>query len=91
MDRLNKLPPALVELLRGYATVSPTRLLEFPTHLSIEVVHEFLLNDLLHNAHFALYAPSVQYQTQFWKWALRNLERMNMPEVGGCASRVRLY
>ena len=81
MDRLQDLPPLLLDLLRGYATLCPVRLLVFPSRLSFGAVHEFLLRDLLFNELFAKYPPALEYQARFWKWTLDNLQRMDCPEV----------
>lgn len=80
MDRLNDRPAALLDLLRGYATLCPVRLLVFPSHLAFGVVHDFLLHDLL-NEPFVSYPPAAEYQARFWKWALDHLQRMDCQEV----------
>lgn len=74
LHELRKLSPALFNLLRGYAALSPTRFLVFPFDLAFDIVHDFLLTDLLLNPLFMTYPPSQQYQATFWKWALNSLE-----------------
>lgn len=74
-------PLALVNLLRGYAILCPTRALQFPSDLPFAQIHEFLLHGILLNPHFATYPPAPQYRQQFWKWAIGHLEAMPMGEV----------
>ena len=81
MDKLHELPFVLLNLLRGYATLSSTRSLLFPSSLEFHIVHDFLLNDVLLNELFVTFPPSAQYQVRFWKWALYNLECMDIPAV----------
>lgn len=71
---LGNLPDALIDVLRGYATLSPIRTLKFPHELLFYQIHDFLLNSILLHPFFTTYAPSPQYQQQFWKWALEHLE-----------------
>ena len=81
MDGLIDHPVALLDLLRGYATLCPVRLLVFPSHLPFAVVHDFLLRDLILNEPFVSYPPGAEYQARFWKWALDHLSRMESTEV----------
>ena len=75
------LPPALIDLLRGYATLHSPRFLRFPIELSFAQIHGFLLNVVLTNPYFATYPPAEQYQQQFWKWAIGHLESMSQEEA----------
>lgn len=84
MNSLNALHPTLLEVVRGYATLTPIRSLIFPSDLSFELVHNFFLNDILNNPLFLSYPPVAQYQNRFWRWALDHLEEMECPEV--CAT-----
>lgn len=77
---LHGLPNALRDILRAYATLCPIRCLAFPLDLPFRQVHDFLLNYLLLHPFFLSYPPSPQYQQQFWKWALAQLESMPMNE-----------
>lgn len=86
IEKLKILPPTLVELVRGYAALAPVRALPFPSDVDFDVVHDFLLNDLLLNPLFTKYPPSVQYQAVFWKWALDRLEKMTTSEVSRLTS-----
>lgn len=77
----NAIPPSLEDLLRGYATVCPTRKLGLPDKISFDDLHHFLLNIILLNPFFEKYPPSTQYQSRFWKWAIENLENKSVTEV----------
>ncbi|KIP11780.1 hypothetical protein PHLGIDRAFT_63116 [Phlebiopsis gigantea 11061_1 CR5-6] len=76
---LASLPPPLVELLRGYATLTAFRYIKFPVDLSFGQVHSFLLDAILTNPYFTKYPPAQQYQQQFWKWAISNLDTISSP------------
>ena len=64
----------LLHLLIGFATLRPVNPLEWPTHISIDKIHHFLLHSVFLSPHFLSYPPSLQYQRNFWKWVLENLE-----------------
>lgn len=49
--------------------------------MDFDIVHDFLMDDILLNPLFTMYPPSTQYQVVFWKWALNHLERMIDSEV----------
>lgn len=66
--------PELFQLLVGFAVLRPVNLLEWPTHISIDKTHYFLLHSVFLSSHFSSYPPSLQYQRNFWKWVLENLE-----------------
>jgi len=66
--------PELFQLLVGFAVLRPVNLLEWPTHISIDETHYFLLHSVFLSSHFSSYPPSLQYQRNFWKWVLENLE-----------------
>ncbi|KAJ3556707.1 hypothetical protein NM688_g1877 [Phlebia brevispora] len=91
IKRLSDTQPILVNVLRGYAALAPTRSLSFPAELTFEVVHSFLLNDILLNPLFTTYPPSPQYQVVFWKWALNNLEKLIDSEVYMFPPKVRWW
>ncbi|GJE86202.1 methyltransferase-domain-containing protein [Phanerochaete sordida] len=74
------LPDPLVDVLRGYATLRPVRDLRYPENCTFRQFHDFLLNHLLLLPFFVAYPPSLQYQQQFWKWALSYLESMPIDE-----------
>lgn len=87
--------PAVIEamfiqhfsILRGFASVQPTKSLTWPWDISTAETHDFLLRSILLNQHFLSYPPSKQYQRGFWKWAIENMERKilrSQPEA--CAS-----
>jgi protein-lysine N-methyltransferase EEF2KMT len=69
-------------LLHGYSALQSTSLLQFPSQLPFEAVHDFLLHSILLNPHFKAYPPSDQYQYIFWKWAIHHLEAMSGGEAG---------
>lgn len=75
------LPPSLIVLLRGYATLCPLRYLRFPSELPFTQIHRFLLDAVLTHPYFATYPPTEQYQQQFWKWAIEHLESMPLGEA----------
>nr|GAT59569.1 predicted protein [Mycena chlorophos] len=58
----------------------PPQNLEYPIQLPPDLVHDFVLNHLLLDPHFAAYPPSEQYQKTFWKWMVRNLEQHSAEE-----------
>ncbi|KAI0937170.1 hypothetical protein AcV5_005131 [Taiwanofungus camphoratus] len=64
----------LFYILRGYAALSPPKLLTVPSRLPFTELHDFLLNLVLFNSHLQVYPPSQQYQISFWKWAIQQLE-----------------
>ncbi|KAF9055987.1 hypothetical protein BJ165DRAFT_1430026 [Panaeolus papilionaceus] len=66
----------LFALLRGFYALTSVNKLQFPKGLSPSVINEFLLSDILLDPHFQQYPPSRQFQKQFWKWAIANLEQM---------------
>ncbi|KAJ7201323.1 hypothetical protein GGX14DRAFT_524451 [Mycena pura] len=74
------LHPDLFQILRGYAALIPPRCLQFPPHLSTQLIHDVLLEHVLLSPHFQLYPPSRQYQKAFWKCIISHLE--NKLEVG---------
>ncbi|KAF8167491.1 hypothetical protein B0H34DRAFT_682041 [Crassisporium funariophilum] len=67
----------LFALLRGFFSLTPPNALEFPSSLSPTQINEFLLNSILLGEHCQLYPPSTQWQKQFWKWAIANLEELS--------------
>ncbi len=73
--------PPLLDILRGYASLSPPRYLQLPRCIEFDDLHHFFLNDLLLNPHFNVHPPSAQYQAVFWKWALQQLEGMMHSEA----------
>lgn len=91
VERLSQQHSVLLDLLRGYAALSPVRFLEFPSHMAFDIVHNFLMDDILLNPQFTMYSPSIQYQTVFWKWALYNLEMMADSEVFFSCSPWRIH
>ncbi|KAI0347973.1 hypothetical protein BDW22DRAFT_1479856 [Trametopsis cervina] len=77
---LQDLPQSLIDVLRGYAVLCPTKYLNFEAGLDFAQVHEFLVNRLLCNPHFMKYPPSSEYQRIFWKWAVSCLENLQLSE-----------
>ncbi|KAJ6486109.1 hypothetical protein C8R47DRAFT_1321037 [Mycena vitilis] len=65
----------LFHILRGYASLIPANKLRFPSHLQTQVIHDFLVDHILLNAHFKKYSPSPDYQRIFWKWIIPALEK----------------
>ncbi|KAA1467778.1 hypothetical protein DENSPDRAFT_832917 [Dentipellis sp. KUC8613] len=68
--------PEVMDLLRGYGSLVNPNSLHFPADLPFTYVHDFLLNSILLNEHFAAFPPSDHYQTFFWKWVIAHLEAM---------------
>ncbi|PPR06599.1 hypothetical protein CVT24_001784 [Panaeolus cyanescens] len=68
--------PQLFILLQDFYSLKPTNKLNFPKGVSPTKINDFLLIDILFDSHFQQYPPSQQYQKQFWKWAIENLEQM---------------
>ncbi|KAF5352389.1 hypothetical protein D9756_005803 [Leucocoprinus leucothites] len=79
----------LFRVLVGFASLRPVNSLKWPAYSSIQNIHHFLLHSVLLNPHFSSYPPSTEYQRNFWKWAIENLEtaqRELRPEAGQCLS-----
>ncbi|KZT08561.1 uncharacterized protein LAESUDRAFT_648541 [Laetiporus sulphureus 93-53] len=69
------LTDSLLDVLRGFASLCPSRLQQ-PPLVGFKEFHDFLLHSILLNPHFQQYPPSKQYQASFWKWAIGLLERL---------------
>ncbi|KAF9446125.1 hypothetical protein P691DRAFT_777095 [Macrolepiota fuliginosa MF-IS2] len=52
--------------------------MKWPCNISVVKVHNFILNSILLDPHFASYPPSAQYQKGFWKWTIENMERSQL-------------
>ncbi|KZV74104.1 hypothetical protein PENSPDRAFT_749600 [Peniophora sp. CONT] len=65
---------ALFDLLRGYSALLPVAKLRYPTALPFTEVHDFVLENIVLNAHLAAYPPSAPYQQTFYKWLINCLE-----------------
>lgn len=65
----------LFALQRAFAALIPISQLQWPVSEAVDDIQTFLVNDLLLNAHFSHYSPSLSYQRVFWKWVLENLEK----------------
>ncbi|KZP28831.1 hypothetical protein FIBSPDRAFT_917512 [Athelia psychrophila] len=77
------LPRVLFDILRGYSSLVPPKLLLFPKELPFTEIRDFLVKALLlakDVPHLQAYPPSDQYQFSFWKWAIHNLEEMAATE-----------
>ncbi|KAJ7940485.1 hypothetical protein B0H13DRAFT_14257 [Mycena leptocephala] len=66
--------PDLFQILQGYASLTPPNYLRYPSHLHTQVIHDFLVDHILLNAHFQTYPRSKDYQKSFWKWIIPRLE-----------------
>lgn len=64
-------------LLLCYSALVPVKNLRFPSNISFNVAHGFLLKKVLLNPHLEQYPPSELYQHSFWKWVLVQLENMS--------------
>jgi hypothetical protein len=74
--------PDLFQILRGYASLVPPNRLQFPAHPQTQIIHDFLVDQILLNAHFQKYPPSPEYQRSFWKWIISQLEQRMANDVG---------
>jgi len=74
-EHLNLTEP-LFSVLRGYASLSPLRLLSSLPGIHFEEAHDFFLNRLLLSPHFQAYPPSERYQVLFWKWVIGKLDAL---------------
>ncbi|KAJ7665208.1 hypothetical protein DFH06DRAFT_309176 [Mycena polygramma] len=79
----------LFHILRGYASLIPANKLRFPSHLQTQVIHDFLVDHILLNAHFKKYPPSQDYQRTFWKWIIPALEKKLGSDVGSSLSYLK--
>ncbi|KAF9469744.1 putative methyltransferase-domain-containing protein [Collybia nuda] len=80
----------LFEILRGFSSLVPPNSLIFPTRLSSSLIHDFFLTSILTSPHFKIFPPSVQYQKQFWKWAITHLETLDGDEASA-STDPRIY
>lgn len=71
----------LHNILRAYSALVPPKALVFPSNLPFTAVHDFILHSILLSRHLQRYPPSINYQLQFWKWVIYNLEEMIGDEV----------
>ncbi|KAJ7361192.1 hypothetical protein DFH08DRAFT_367655 [Mycena albidolilacea] len=67
--------PDLFQILRGYASLVPPNRLQLPAHPQTQIIHDFLVDQILLNGHFQKYPPSPEYQRSFWKWIISQLEQ----------------
>ena len=70
-----EMKPSLSVLLRRFYALTVVNTLDIPVGVSFQDFNYFLV-ELLEDPHFREYAPSTQYQQQFWKWAIQQLEEM---------------
>lgn len=73
-------PDPLFDVLRAYATLQPPKTIR-RISTAFGVLHSFLLNRVLLNAHLQEFPPSKQYQVSFWKWAIDWLEQLASDEA----------
>ena len=74
----------MVDLVRGYARLTPLAHLHLPsaTPGAFHYIHDVLLNEILLDPHLCAYPPAPEYQLKFWKWAVQKLEALIGDEVG---------
>lgn len=73
-------PDPLFDILRAYATLQSPKAMK-RISAPFGVLHDFLLNHILLNAHLREFPPSKQYQVSFWKWAIDWLEQLASDEA----------
>jgi len=71
--------PSLSALLRQFFALTAVNTLEIPPDVTFQDLNHVLVQ-LLTDPHFREYAPSTQYQQQFWKWVIQRLEEMAKDE-----------
>ncbi|KAF5392400.1 hypothetical protein D9757_002298 [Collybiopsis confluens] len=72
----------LFDLLQDYVSLTPARLIKFPSHVPFPEINSGLVHHILLNPVFQTYPPSKQYQRSFWKFTISHLEILLLHENG---------
>lgn len=62
-------------VVQAYAALDPP---PFPLLLSVEHVHDCVVNDILSDTHLNTYPPSAEYMRSFYKWIISVFEQQDI-------------